>query len=66
MTYGTPEYYAEMFGDILADAQTGQPEYGDAILKGFMVALDEWLTYHIGQQKEYERLRERVRQALAM
>lgn len=64
--YGTAEYYAELFGDILADADFENTENGDNILTGFYTALDEWLTYHVGQQKEYERLRERVRKALSM
>jgi hypothetical protein len=65
--YGTPEYYAEhFFQDFVADAQADSPEYGDNLVKGFLLALKDWCEYHKGQVNEYERLHERVRQALAL
>lgn len=66
LTYGTAEYYAEMFSDILADVDSDNPVYADAILKGFTLALNDWLTYHDEQTKAYKVLRERVHQALAV
>ena len=66
MTYGTAEYYKEQFMDFIADAQADTPEYGDNLIKGFLLALEDWLNYHQDQVYEYERLRERVRQALTV
>lgn len=65
-TYGTPEFYADMFSDCLADADGKDPKYGDNLVKGFLLALDDWLNYHKEQVDEYERIKQRVRQALAM
>ena len=66
LTYGTVEYYAEMFGDILADVDSAQPEYAESILQGFVQAVNDWLKYHDEQTKAYKVLRERVHQALAV
>ena len=62
--YGTAEYYAEQFADFLADAQADQPEYGDALVEGFLLALADWRDYHANQVNEYNRIEQRVRQAL--
>ncbi len=64
--YGTVEFYAEQFGHILADADGKDARYGDNMIKGFLVALDDWLTYHKEQVDEYERIKQRVRQALTV
>ena len=61
MTYGTVEFYAEQFADILADAQADDPKYGNSIIEGFLRAVEEWKTYHQKQVYEYERIGERVR-----
>lgn len=66
LTYGTAEYYKEQFMDFIADAQADEPEYGDNLIKGFLLALEDWCEYHKGQVNEYERLQQRVRQALAL
>lgn len=66
LTYGTAEYYKEQFMDFLADAQVDHPEDGDNLIKGFLMALEDWCEYHKGQVNEYERLQQRVRQALAL
>ena len=66
LTYGTPEYYAELFSDILADVDAERPEYADALLEGFVLAVNSWLKYHDEQTKAYKVLRERVHQALAV
>ena len=64
--YGTVEYYAEQFGDFLADADAADPKYGDALVGGFLVALQEWKEYHEAQVNEYSRLDERVRSTLTL
>ena len=66
MTYGTPEYYKEQFMDFLADAQADEPKYGDALVEGFILALQDWRDYHAQQVNEYNRVEQRVRKALAM
>ena len=41
LTYGTPEYYAEMFADILTDVDaTSERPYADNIIEGFYRAAD--------------------------
>ena len=64
MTYGTPEYYKEQFMDFMADAQADEPAYGNALVEGFLLAVDDWKQYHQEQVFEYERIGERVRTAL--
>lgn len=44
--YGTVRYYADMFGDIIADAQADQKGSGDAIVEAFKLALKEWREYY--------------------
>jgi hypothetical protein len=66
MTYGTVEFYAEQFGDILADAQADDPKYGNNIIEGFLTAIEEWKNYHQEQVNEYERVGERVRSTLTV
>ena len=61
--YGTVEYYAELFDDILCDAQSDDPKTGDAIVEGFLKSLEGWRSYHQNQVNEYDRLEQRVRQA---
>ena len=63
MTYGTPEYYKEQFMDFMADAQADEPAYGNALVEGFLLAVDDWKQYHQEQVSEYERIGERVRTA---
>jgi hypothetical protein len=64
--YGTAEYYADLFSDILADVDSEQPVYADAIVEGFIKAVDYWFNYHDEQARTYAELRKRVREALAM
>lgn len=66
MNYGTTEFYKEQFADILADVSADSPEYADYIFKGFLYAVEDWMTYHADQVDAYSKLRERVRQTLAM
>ena len=65
-TYGTKEFYAEMFTDLLADVQATEPETSTNIVEGFLSALNDWKEYHQNQAYEYESIGERVRQALSM
>jgi hypothetical protein len=64
--YGTPEWYKEQFMDFVADAQADDPKYGNALVEGFLLALEDWKQYHAAQVNEYDRIGERVRQALPM
>ena len=66
MTYGTPEFYKEQFMDFMADAQADEPRYGDALVEGFILALQDWRDYHAQQVNEYNRIEQRVRQASAV
>lgn len=66
MTYGTVEFYAEQFADILADIQVDEPVTSTNIIEGFLTALKDWKEYHQNQAYEYESVGERVRQALSV
>jgi hypothetical protein len=67
LTYGTPEYYAEMFADILADVDaTSERPYADNIIEGFYQALEDWFNYHDAQARVYADIHQRVRKTLAM
>ena len=66
LEYGTKEFYAEQFGDILADVDSDGKHYGDAIIEGFLLAIDDWFNYHDHQATAYDELRERVRKALTV
>jgi hypothetical protein len=61
--YGTPEYYRDQFMDFIADAQYDDPKYGDALVEGFILALQDWRDYHAKQVNEYDRIEQRIRQA---
>ena len=63
LEYGTAEFYAEQFADFLADVQADEPKYGDALVEGFLLALQDWRNYHEQQVNEYDRIEQRVRQA---
>ena len=66
LTYGTPEFYAEQFSDLLADVDNEDPAIAENILSGFYIALNDWFDYHEQQANAYAELRVRVREALAM
>jgi len=66
MTYGTPEFYKEQFMDFVGDAQADHPEYGEALIQGFLLALDDWMQYHTTQAAHYGSLQERVRSTLGV
>jgi len=55
--YGTTEYYAEYFSDVIADAgDDGNPEAGHRIMLAFRMAIEDWLNYHKTAAKTYEEL----------
>lgn len=66
LTYGTPEFYAEQFSDLLADVDNEDPAIAENILSGFYIALNDWFDYHEQQANAYAELRVRVREALAV
>ena len=66
LKYGSVEFYAEHFGDMLADVDGEDSTTTDNIIKGFFIAVDDWFTYHEQQANAYAQLRQRVREALAM
>ena len=66
INYGTVEYYAEGFGDYLADIDAQNPETIDNVIEGFYRALDSWFEYHDEQARAYADIRKRVRQTLTV
>ena len=66
LTYGTAEFYAEQFSDLLADVEASNPAAADALIEGFYRAIDDWFTYHDDQARAYADIRKRVRQALTV
>lgn len=66
LKYGTVEYYSEMFSDVLADANADKPEVGTNLVLGFLGALKGCRDYHAKQVDEYDRIEQRVRQALTV
>ena len=66
LKYGSVEFYAEHFGDMLADVDGEDPTTTDNIIKGFLMSVDDWFNYHEQQANAYAQLRERVREALAV
>jgi hypothetical protein len=66
LEYGTADYYAEQFSDLLADVQADDPQTTENIIQGFYQALDSWFEYHDEQARAYADIRKRVRQALTV
>ena len=54
--YGTVEYYALQFADIIADVQHDSPLTSDNLIAGFKLAIDDWRKYHANQVVELDRL----------
>ena len=52
--YGTPEYYSELFSDIIADAE--HPGAIQSILAGFELSINSWIDYHDSAHKHYRDL----------
>ena len=66
LEYGTADFYAEMFGDLLADVDAKDPDTTKNLIEGFYRAIDSWFEYHDEQARAYAAIRKRVREALAM
>ena len=64
--YGTVEWYAEQFSDILADVSTEGPLAGNAdiILEGFYQALYSWCDYHAAQSEAYSDMHLKLKETL--
>ena len=58
--YGTKEFYAEQFADLIADVQHDSPEFSDNLVSGFLLALDDWRQYHVKQILELDRVESKV------
>ncbi len=54
--YGTKEFYAEHFADLIADVQHDSPEISDNLIAGFLLAIDDWRQYHVKQILELDRV----------
>jgi len=54
--YGTKDFYAEQFADLIADVQHDSPDFSDNLIAGFLLALDEWRQYHVKQILELDRV----------
>ena len=66
LTYGTADFYAEQFGDLLADVQADDPQTTENLIEGFYRALDSWFEYHDAQARAYADIRKRVREELTV
>ena len=54
--YGTVEYYAEQFADLIADCQHDKPDFSDNLVAGFKKAVNDWRQYHVKQILELDRV----------
>ena len=54
--YGSKEFYAEQFADLIADVQHDSPECSDNLVAGFLLAIDDWRKYHVNQILELDRV----------
>ena len=64
--YGTPKYYAHMFADFIADVQSDSPEFGDNLIKGFLLAIDDWRQYHANQVIELDRVEHNLNEKIGL
>ena len=62
--YGTKEFYAEQFADLIADVQHDSPEFSDNLVAGFLLALDDWRKYHVNQILELDRVQSNITETL--
>ena len=56
IVFGTPEYYAELFADIIADVEHDAPERTNNLVAGFKLAVDDWRKYHVNQILELDKV----------
>ena len=64
--YGTADFYADMFSDLLADIDAKDPKVTENLIEGFYRAIDSWFEYHDEQARAYADIRKRVREALTV
>jgi len=64
LKYGTVRYYADMFADIIADANPDDESYGDAMIEGFQLALNEWRQYYKKGAKEIKRIQNKLNEEI--
>ena len=66
--FGSPEYYKELFSDILADIGNEPVDheheltYKQAMLEGFKQAVISWQQYHDERSQQYLLLQEELNQ----
>ncbi len=58
--YGTVQFYADLFADIIADIQHTSPQMSDNLISGFKLAIDDWRKYHTNQILELDRAEEQL------
>jgi hypothetical protein len=64
--YGSVEFFADGFGEYLAEVDSTNPATTENLIQGFYQALDSWFEYHDEQARTYADIRKRVRQALTV
>ena len=64
--YGSVEFFADGFGDLLTDVDSANPATTENLIQGFYQALDSWFEYHDEQARTYASIRKRVRQTLTV
>ena len=64
--YGTVRYYADLFGDIIADAQADDKAAGDAIIEAFKLSLKEWREYYETGAQEIKRLQQKASDEISL
>ena len=62
--YGTVQFYAEQFADIIADIQHDSPEVSDNLIAGFKLAISDWRKYHVDQILELDRVESKLHEQL--
>ena len=58
--YGTVRYYANLFGDIIADAHADDKTAGDTIIEAFKLSLKEWREYYEQSAEEIKRIESKL------
>ena len=60
--YGTPEFYANLFSDIVGDIGDDSPvDFTDNIIEGFFMAIDSWIEYHQAAANRYQSFRDKFK-----
>ena len=59
--YGTVEYYADLFSDILADVGDDKTDQGKVILAALQLSIKQWHEYHQLAAYKYADFLEKVK-----